>query len=110
MCFTTVGDTLQNMYRSSSTHALLRGRAFEGQKKQAAKMRDKFGKAAAPKVSGDCVAVPLSSTRGLLKFDGKKFIGVVVDVNEYGLLRIAVQHGVLQRLYPPGRVHKLKGG
>ena len=26
------------------------------------------------------------------------------------MLRIAVQHGVLQRLYPPGRVHKLKGG
>ncbi len=101
---------MQNMSTSSSAHALLRGRAFEGQKKQAAKMRDKFGKAAEPKVSGDCVAVPLSSTRGLSKFDGKKFIGVVVDVNVNGMLRIAVQHGVLQWLYPPGKVHKLKGG
>ena len=59
---------------STSTHALLRGRAFEGQKKQAAKMRDKFGKEAEPKVSGDCVAVPLSSTRGLSKFDEKSLL------------------------------------
>jgi hypothetical protein len=72
-------------------------------------MRDKFGKEAEQKVSGDCVAVPLSSTRGLSKFDEKSLIGVVVDVNAYGMLRIAVQHGVLQRLYPPGKVHKLKG-
>jgi hypothetical protein len=93
----------------SSSHALLRGRAFEGQKRQAVKMREQFGKAAAKKVCGDCVSVPLSSTRGITKFDGKNIIGVVVDVNDDGCLRIAVQHGVLQRWYHPGNVHLLKG-
>ncbi len=104
--FTTIGDIQPTM---SSSHALLRGRAFEGQKRQASKMREKFTKAAVKKVCGDCVSVPLSSTRGLSKFDGKNIVGVVVEVNDHGLLRIAVQHGVLQRRYHPGKVHLLKG-
>ena len=104
--FTTIGDTQPTM---SSSHALLRGRAFEGQKRQAAKMRENFGKAAVKKVCSDCVSVPLSSTKGLSKFDGKNIIGVVVDVNDHGFLRIAVQQGVLQRWYHPGKVHLLKG-
>ena len=93
----------------SSSHELLRDGAFAGQTIQAAKMREKFGKAVVQKVNGDCVSIPLSSTRGLTKGDGKNLIGVVVDVNDHGSLKIAVYHGVLQRWYHPGKVHLLKG-
>jgi hypothetical protein len=60
-------------------------------------MQVKFSKAAVQKIRGDCVSIPLSSTRGLTKFDGENIIGVVVDVNDHGSLKIAVQQGVLQR-------------
>lgn len=92
-----------------SPHAVLRDRAFEGQTVQAANMRARFVKAAEKKSIGDCVSVPLATTKGLSKFDDKHIVGVVVDINEHGSLRIAVKSGVLKRWYHHGKVHLLQG-
>jgi hypothetical protein len=72
-------------------------------------MRARFAKAAEKKNIGDCVSVPLATNKGLSKFDGKNLIGVVVDINEHGSLRIAVNSGVLKRWYDHGKVHRLQG-
>ena len=92
-----------------SPHAILRDRAFEGLTVQAANMRARFAQAAEKKNIGDCVSVPLATKKGLSKFDGKNLIGVVVDINEHGSLRIAVNSGVLKRWYDHGKVHRLQG-
>lgn len=90
-------------------HAILRDIAFEGQTVQAANMRARFAKAAVKKNIGDCVSVPLATKKGRSKFDGQNLIGVVVDINEHGSLRIVVKSGVLKRWYDQGKVHRLQG-
>ena len=92
----------------SPNRAMLRGKAFAGQRRQAVKMMKQTANKRAIPIVGDCVQVPLK-WMDQSRFDGNYVLGVVVEVTAGGFLRIATKAGVLKNCFSPSHVNRLDG-